>query len=144
MHKTNGDCITERVDCLEVTVCRKSQRFSKRFSFNKFGKGKAREIAEKYRDHLFASERKMSLAEYMDIERADNTSGKTGVYLHKIRKNNTDHFYWQARCISPEPNKRFDFKYFSIKKYGEESAKKKAIDARNEMLKKWEDIHFMD
>jgi hypothetical protein len=142
MNKKNGNCIRERADCFEVTVTRKKQRFSKRFSFSKYGKKKSGVIAEKYRDHLFARERKMSLAEYMDTERANNTSGKTGVYLHKIRKNDVDRFYWQARCVSPEPNKRFDFKYFSIQKYGGEEAKQKAIAARNEMLKKWEDDYF--
>jgi len=136
------DCVRKRSDCYEVSVCRKGKQFNKRFAYSKYGEEGALDVALKYREYLFSSNPKMKLSEYMDIQRVNNTSGKSGVYLHKHRKNNQIHFYWQARCVSPEPGKRYNCNYFSVNKYGYDVAKEKAIDARNEMLKKWEDHAF--
>jgi len=58
-----------------------------------------------------------------------NSSGHTGVYLHKQK----EYFYWVAFWYGGDSLKKNE-KFFSVIKYGMDGAKKLAIQARNDAI----------
>jgi len=58
-----------------------------------------------------------------------NTSGATGVYLHKQKQ----YLYWVAVWYDHKTNKKHD-KFFSVMKYGNDEAKTLAINYRDQAI----------
>jgi hypothetical protein len=117
-----------------VTIQRKGKKFHRSFSDMSYGdKSKALTAAMAYRDDLLSRYSPFTLKEYCSIRKKNNRSGVSGICLHvRIGKDGESHRYWIARW-SPEPGKAKAVK-FSVKKYGEEEAFRKAVLARMEAL----------
>lgn len=133
---TRIDNNTSHTHSWVVTIARKRRKFVKSFSDVPCGgKGKALRAAKKYRDEILSQFPPLTLNEYCSIVKRNNRSGIPGVclYLRPNKDGQVDR-YWIA-CWSPTPRKTKQVK-FSVKKYGEEEAFQRAVQARSEALKK--------
>ncbi|MCC4607785.1 AP2 domain-containing protein [Xanthomonas campestris pv. zinniae] len=81
-----------------------------------------------YRDQVLQNAPPMSIREFASIVRTNNTSGVPGV----SRRTEGNYSYWTAIVYLPTGKTRR--RSFSVKKYGEENARAKAISARQELL----------
>lgn len=99
------------------------------------GKRAALKAAKAWRDERLRDAQPMSSQSYYSFIRKNNTSGVTGVFrvkLIKTRKNGTraEHWVW----IAHSPTKPIRSRSFSIAKYGEKSAYKLAVAAREQFI----------
>lgn len=103
--------------------------FSEDFYDSKFASPEAAlEAAKKWHERARSYLPPIDRREYAQLKRVTNKSGHVGVYRASgVAKGHT-YWYWFASW-SPEKGKK-KFKRFSISKYGEEGAKKMAIEAR--------------
>jgi hypothetical protein len=121
-----------------VTLMRKGRTYSRHFSDQVYGgRGAALDAALRYRDQVIEEHPPMSRRAYAQIPRSDNRSGVRGVYRVAIPRPYKDRhyptvWYWAA-LWSPQPgvHKR---KSFSVKKYGEVGAFRRALAARRKGL----------
>lgn len=128
-----------RTHAWRVSLCRRGQRHVKNFADKKWGgKGKALAAAKQHRDELLQKHPPLSRTEFCAILRSNNKSGITGVYKYAkpftlkngtIRKN----WYWEATW--PTGNSDQEHIAFSVNEYGEDLARRMAIDARKKAMR---------
>jgi len=135
-----------RTHAWRVSLRRKGKTHVKNFPDKKYGgKRKALQLAKHYRDKLIIKYPPLTRKEFANILRANNKSGITGVcwyakpyYLRDGTK--CESAYWEASW----PTAMGDSEYttFSVKKYGEDKARRLAINARRRGLKKVQGIFW--
>jgi hypothetical protein len=107
---------------------------AKNFADLKYGsEHKALEAAKKHRDGVLERFPPISKIEVCNILRSTNTSGMAGV---NRRQRTENYAYWEAR--TQLPGNVIRSKKFSVSKYGEDGARKKAIEERAKQLKEIE------
>lgn len=130
---------TNRTHGWLVTIQRRGKIYRKLFSDKKCGGRKAAFAAAKcHRDHLTARNRPMSLKAYVEIQRANNTSGVPGVCRYvasetKMLPPDEQRWYWVASW--PRPDGSRGRAKFSVNKNGERRAYRMAVAARKEGLR---------
>lgn len=123
----------------EVRVRRKNAQLNRFFSDSKFENDPHKSLlaAMEARDKMTEKLPKMTRAERAEVNRSNNSSGISGVSRTKNTKKYKDKSYeygfWQAYWC-PEPGKTKSVR-FSVKKYGEKGARRRAIEAREKALK---------
>lgn len=132
--------------CVAVGVRRNGKFFQKRFYESRCGGQRATlQLAQAWRDTIIAAHPAMSLAKFSTILRSNNTSGVAGVSYTKrtIRSKDGsvhDSPAWVARI--PLSSGKIRTFTFMVRKYGEEGAKQRAIDARQQGLAVFEKTAF--
>ncbi len=124
-----------RIDCknthgYQVRIVRRGKEYSKLFSDRVHGgKDKALAKAQAYEKELLA--KLPPLSREKTKPQRNNTSGILGVSrsFMKYRGKGSGGYYWQTTFRSPETGKPMTIK-FSVAKYGEEEAKRRAILCR--------------
>ena len=117
-----------------VSVNRHKVPYRKVFTVYRYGcLDKALMAARAWRDEIVQTVPPMTLMEYSNQERVNNTSGYPGVYLMRLVKkdkagNERCHVSWEAR--TPTGLKPAQKKSFAVIKYGEVRAYELAIEAR--------------
>ncbi|RZL04161.1 MAG: hypothetical protein EOP36_01630 [Rubrivivax sp.] len=117
-----------------VTVQRQGVPYRKCFTVYRHGSTQAAlQAAIAWRDQLVRTVKPMSLADYSNLERRNNTSGYPGVYMMRtIKKGKSGeeriHLAWEAR--SPTGLKPSQKKSFAIQKHGDARAYELAVEAR--------------
>jgi len=128
-----------------VTIQRRGVIYRKHFSDGVFGgKRKAFAQAKAYRDEVIAAHPPLSMQEYSSIRKKNNRSGVVGVCRYcasETRDLPEDKQRWFWVASWPLPDGRRKRVKFSVKKYGEDGAFQRALDARNDALRKL-DGHF--
>ena len=120
-----------------VTVQRRNQIWRRSFADRSHGgKSKALNAAKAFRDKILRRHPPMSRAEYCQIKRRNNKSGLAGVcryvYLEGHDNQTVERGYWLAFwTLAPGLGKRIKF---SISRFGEQGALKRARHARKEAL----------
>ena len=110
---------------------RRGVLYSRRFYDLKHGgSGKAKAAALGWRDKLLANLNALSMREFHQRKRSNNTSGVPGV--HFIKPVRQPHGVWQATLKLP--NGRRTSKTFSVLRLGHRKAFKLAVAARRKML----------
>jgi AP2 domain len=124
--------------CWRVTVQRRKRIFVRDFSDGRHGgRQAALQDAQLYRDKLVKAYPPLSKATYCAIRKKNNRSGISGLMrvdkwqVHNGRR--ARRLYWEAQW--PIGNGKARHQKFSITKYGEEGAKRKALAARRAALK---------
>lgn len=118
----------------DVAVHRHGKPYRKSFTVHSYGSTEAALAAARaWRDELVQAVRPLTLAEYSNLERSNNTSGYPGVYLMRTIKRGRDGscrvtLAWEAR--SPTGLKPAQKKSFAILKFGEDKAFELAVEAR--------------
>lgn len=130
---------TYRTTGWQIEIKRHSGTVSKLFSDGRYG-GKARAYRAA-QGHLKAMERAYLLLprlERMRLRRRNNRSGVSGVYRWPADGSDIPGAYWAAQWVEREgePPRR---RKFSTAKYGEATAKKKAVEVRRQALSRLED-----
>lgn len=112
-----------------VNIRRHDRYYQREFSGVRHGGvDGAKAAAKEYRDQVLQNAPPMSMREFASIVRTNNTSGVPGVF----RRTEGQYIYWAAIVHLPTGKTRR--RSFSIKKYGEENARAKAMSARQELL----------
>jgi hypothetical protein len=120
--------------CWFVEIYRHGVPYRKTFTVYRYGSVEnALKAARAWRDEIVQTVPPMTLMEYSNQERVNNTSGYPGVYLMRLVKkdkagNERCHVSWEAR--SPTGLKPAQKKSFAVIKYGEARAYELAIQAR--------------
>jgi AP2 domain len=123
-----------------VHFSRNGKMFYKRFYEPKHGGTEnARQAAIAWRDEMLATIKPMTLVEFSQKVRSNNTSGTPGVTFHK-RVSQPEGF-WQA-SLALAGGRRIT-KAFSVLLYGERQAFELAVQARQEMLDQAEDRPYL-
>ena len=124
--------------CWRVTVQRRKRIFVRDFSDGRQGGSRrAFQAARLCRDALINAHPPLSKPAYCAIRKKNNRSGISGLMrvdkwqVHNGRR--ARRLYWEAQW--PIGNGKAQHKKFSITKYGEEGAKRKALSARRAALK---------
>jgi hypothetical protein len=135
-----------RTHAWRVSLSRHKKMHVKNFSDKKCGDSDAAlQQAIQHRDMLVKKYPPISRKEICKVKRSNNKTGITGVYKYakpytlsdgEIREN----WYWEANW--PDTEGESVCKSFSIKKYGDEIAKQKAIRARNKGVKNIEGVFW--
>jgi hypothetical protein len=125
-----------RTHAWRVSLCRRGTRHVKNFADKKCGgKGRALQQAKAYRDSLLLEHPPLSRREFCTILRSNNKSGITGVYRYAKSfklKNGTvkENWYWEAHW--PTEQGAASHIAFPVNEYGENKARKLAIQAREQ------------
>ena len=124
--------------CWRVTVQRRKRIFVRDFSDGRHGGPKpALQAAQLYRNKLVKAHPPLSKATYCAIRKKHNRSGISGLMrvdrwqMYKGRR--FRRLYWEAQW--PIGHGKAQHKKFSITKYGEHGAYRRAFTARNTALK---------
>lgn len=124
--------------CWRVTVQRRTRIFVRDFSDGRHGgRRPALQAAQVYRDALVKVYPPLSMAAYCAIRKKNNRSGISGLTrvdsweLYKGRR--FRRLYWDAQW--PIGHGKAQHRKFSITKYGEHGAYRRAFTARNTALK---------
>lgn len=113
-----------------VSVRRQGRTFQRTFSVVRYGSpDKAKVAALAYRDEILRMFPPMSKREFGTIVRSNNTSGVPGV-SRSVRDGTV---YWSA--LVHQADGRMKKRSFSVERWGEETAKAKAIETRMGMLR---------
>lgn len=134
---TRVDHEGSRTHAWRVTIQRRGKIHVRHFSDGVFGgKRKSLEAAKAYRDDLLAKHPPLSRKDYCSILRRNNRSGVAGVSYHtetiQTRNGPVERRFWIAR-VPLEPWKAKLVK-FSVAKYGDEGAQRRAVKARRDAL----------
>ena len=124
--------------CWRVTVQRRKRIFVRDFSDGRHGgRQPAFQAARLCRDALINAHPPLSKPAYCAIRKKNNRSGISGLMrVDKWQVQNgrrARRLYWEAQW--PTGNGKARHQKFSITKYGEEGAKRKALAARRAALK---------
>lgn len=122
-----------------VTIQRRGVIFRRQFSDGVLG-GKAKSLAaaKAYRDEIVAKHPPLSRREHAEILKKNNKSGVVGVCRYCAsdtgqRTSAERRWFWVASWVLPDGRaKRVKF---SVQKYGEEGAFKRAVKARRGAIK---------
>lgn len=123
----------------EVRIRRKNKQLNRFFSDSKYQNDPHKSLiaAMEARDQMVQELPKMTRIERAKVNRVNNSSGIPGVSRTKnvkqYKNKNYEYAFWQAYWC-PEPGKTKSVR-FSVKKYGEKGARRRAIEARESALK---------
>ena len=123
-----------------VTIQRRGVIYRKHFSDGVFGgKRRAFAAAKGYRDEVIEKHPPLSMKEYSSIRKKNNRSGVVGVCRYcasetRALPEENQRWFWVASW--PLPDGRRKRVKFSVNKYGEDGAFQRALDARNNALRK--------
>ncbi|MBC7838350.1 MAG: AP2 domain-containing protein [Nitrospiraceae bacterium] len=132
------DHAASHTHCCRVTVQRRKRVFVRDFSDGRHASQQlALQAAQLYRDKLVKAYPPLSKAAYCAIRKKNNRSGISGLTRvdtwQMYRGRRFRRLYWEAQW--PIGNGKAQHKKFSIPKYGEEGAHRRARTARNTALK---------
>jgi hypothetical protein len=128
-------CYPEKaIACYRVKIMRRGAVFQQYFPFHKFKSEKAaREEAKRCWKEMTGAFPMMSRRESCQLPRRQSPSGIIGVArLSKVSKGHRYDF-WRANFTDQRGQRKV--RIFSVKKYGEAEAKKRAVKARENALK---------
>lgn len=123
-----------------VTIQRRGVIYRKHFSDGVFGgRKKAFVAARDFRDEVVSKHPPLSMQEYSSIVKKNNRSGVVGVCRYCTSETRDlpeerQRWFWVASW--PLPNGKRKRVKFSVKKYGEQGAFQRALDARNDAINK--------
>jgi hypothetical protein len=130
-----------------VMLQRDGKIYQKDFFEKRYGGAEnAFKLAQAWRDTIIVEHPAMSMAKFCSIKRSNNTSGVPGVYrcvkTHNSAKNEgaPPRVYWKAGI--PLGDGKTRFQSFSVRTYGEDGAKQRAIDARMHGLRELDSLAF--
>lgn len=127
--------------CWLVAFRRSGKHYYKSFyDVRRGGPEKSLADAIAWRNEQLAKVAALGKRDFCRLRRTNNSSGVPGVQF--IRPRNQPEGSWQARLKLPDG--RGLTKAFSVKKYGERSAFRLAVDARNALLESIEDTPFVN
>lgn len=138
----------DRGHYVHVSINRNRKMFQKSFSEKRCGGAEnAMKLAQAWRDAIVSKHPPMSLMSFCSILRSNNTSGVVGIHRTTKRHRGksgrvSEHSYWQARI--PKADGTNCVRYFSVKTFGEDGAKKLAIDARKQGISALKDVPFRE
>ena len=114
-----------------VNFSRRGQaRYCRFYDLQHGGSDQALAAAVAWRDRELAVAEVLTFREFHTQRRSNNTSGVPGVhYLHNARQPDG---FWQAKTKLPDGTRLT--KTFSVRKFGDAEAFKRAVAARDEML----------
>ena len=122
----------------QVLISRPSGPVYRDFSFIQYGGGDAALLAAKtYRDETISRSPPLTKRQFCTKLRSTNTSGIAGV----SREHRSDGYVWWKATTSL-PDRRLS-KKFSVKVYGEEGARQKAIEERQRQLAQVENAYCL-
>ncbi len=125
--------------CWSVNFSRSGVRHLKRFfDTGHGGKAAALKAAIAWRDKKLAEVEVLSVAEFCQLKRDNNTSGVPGV--HFLTSKAQPHGIWQAKLKIAGRGKH---KSFSVLKHGWQSAYEQAVAAREQMLAEAADMPYL-
>ena len=138
MHIYRIDSAKSRTHSWFVTVQRRGRIYHQHFADLLYGgKRKALDAAKLYRDSLVVNLRPLTRLEVCRIKKKNNRSGVSGVTKIDVweqhRGRRYHRRYWLAQW--PIGNGKAQTKKFSITRYGEQGARQRALQARQEALK---------
>ena len=119
---------------------RRGKLYFKRFyDLTLGGTKKALAAAIDWRDRSLVQAKVLTYREFHEQTRSNNTSGVPGV--HFLRTVRQPQGVWQAKIKLPDGRK--PTKAFSVQKFGRREAFKRAVAARNEMLRMLQDRPYI-
>ena len=125
--------------CWSVNFSRRGVHHAKRFfDPGHGGKAAALKAAIAWRDAKLAELETLSVAEFCQLKRDNNTSGVPGV--HFLTSASQPNGYWQAKLKIAGKGKH---KSFSVLKHGWQSAYEQAVAARAQMLVEAADTPYL-
>ncbi len=150
MNKNNNGCKEfygiSRVDCekhgahaWKFSLRRHGKRHSRNFADKKYGdKARALVKAKEFRDQFLFEHPPISRKEFCNVKRRHNKTGITGVCkfskAYQLKDGTVrESWYWSANW--PDANGESVNKSFSIRVFGDDMAKQKAIRARENGMK---------
>jgi len=123
-----------------VHFARRGKLYYQRFYEPKYGgSAKARKAAITWRDRQLAKVKILTIREFHEQKRSNNTSGVAGVHFLTTRRQPLGS--WQAK-ITPHDGKAMT-KSFSVRKFGRRKAYALAVAARLELLEKVENRPYL-
>ena len=129
-----------------VSLRRRGKALVRNFPDKKHGgKRKALQLAKQYRDQLVAKYPPLTRKEHATALRKNNKSGVTGVCRFAssyFLKDGTERFSWYWEAIWPTTPGEHESVRFSVNRFGEEEAFRRACAARRKGLKKVEGIFW--
>lgn len=126
--------------CWAVNFSRAGKRFSKRFYEPMYGGSKkARQAAMAWRDQMLAQTPPLTMVEFSQKVRSNNTSGVPGVTFHKSACQPEG--FWQAG-LTLASGRRIR-KSFSVLSLGDRQAFALAVQARQTMLEDAQDGPYL-
>lgn len=127
--------------CWAVSFRRRGKAYNRHFYYASRGLSKKEALTEAvaWRDRQLSRVRALSKREFCQIVRKSNHSGVPGVYF--LHPKNHRNGVWQAQVRMPGGDKLT--KTFSVHKYGAGPAFERAVRARNQMLKRVEDLPYL-
>jgi hypothetical protein len=126
--------------CWDVGFIRRQKPYHKVFFDGTYGGSeKALAAAIKWRDKKLAAAKALTMREFHQHRRANNTSGVPGV--HFLTPRSQPKGVWQAK-IKPE-RERATHKTFSVSRFGYREAYRLAVRARMQMLQALEDRLYL-
>lgn len=119
--------------------------FRQMFADSKYGSPEASlEAAKHWHEEARTLLPPLNRKEFAELKQRNNQSGHTGVHRSVFKKGGKEYYYWIAIWHPIKGKKRS--KRFFVTKYGEEEAKRLAIEAREEGLKsieaEWPDEYW--
>jgi hypothetical protein len=122
-----------------VHFSRRGQRHYRRFYEPKHGgSAAARKAAIAWRDEQLATVKPLSVVEFCQLKRGNNTSGAAGV--HFLTSARQPHGLWQAKL---KINGKARCKSFSVLLHGWQSAYEQALAAREQLLAEANDSLYL-
>lgn len=122
-----------------VHFSRRGQLHYRRFYEPKHGgSAPARKAAIAWRDEQLAKVQSLSVVDFCQLKRGNNTSGVAGV--HFLTSARQPHGIWQAKL---KINGKGRHKSFSVLKHGWQSAYEQAVAAREQMLAEANDSPYL-
>jgi hypothetical protein len=124
----------------QVSFRRRGKPYEKRFNdLIHGGSKKALAAAIRWRDGRLSRSRVLTLREFCQQKRSNNTSGVPGV--HFLTPKRMPQGIWQAKIKLPDG--RTLHRTFSVRKFGQREAFKRAVAARAELLYMIEDRPYI-
>jgi hypothetical protein len=123
-----------------VNFSRNGKPYAKRFYEPMYGGSvKARAAAVAWRNAQLATTKPMTLAEFCQKKRSNNSSGVPGVCLMYSPRQPLG--FWQAKITLG--GGKYKSKSFSVLQHGERAAFKLAVQARQQMLEAAENVPYL-
>jgi hypothetical protein len=128
-----------RTHAWRVSLRRRHTMHVRNFADKKCGgKRRALQLAQAYRDELLRGNPPLTRQEYAGIRRRNNVTGVVGVcrYSKPYKlKNGTVRYSWYWEAIWPTTRGDSEYARFSVRKYGETGAFRRACAARSRGFK---------
>lgn len=140
MYAIRRHCAAINAWCWRVNFRRQGKFYSKTFYDMTCGGSKnAKAAAIAWRDEKLAAIKALTMVEFHQQKRSNNVSGVPGVHFHKTPAQPLG--FWQAN-IKSNDGKRVA-KSFSVRRYGDREAFRRAVTARSELLARVENRPYL-